>query len=103
MTHTKEVTIVPYEYFGLESGFKPKQVWIIKGDEYPDPAHKMFWGRSEEGFFPGDYKGHFTRNGKPITINYDITKCISAREEDEAKLKAIDKYIKKHEKQRLKA
>ncbi|MEM0142511.1 MAG: hypothetical protein QXL94_00955 [Candidatus Parvarchaeum sp.] len=96
MEKTKTVTLIPYKYFGINSGFTEKNVYVIKGDEHPDPAKRLMWGLDANGYdFPGDYNRNFSRNGKPIVIEYK-TKGLSALEEQKDELKAIRNYLNRH-------
>lgn len=96
----KEVTIIPYTYFGLDSGFKEIPVYVVKGNEHPDPARRLTWGYTAEGeFLSSDYNRNFTKAGKPITIKYELSgKLHTASDEEKEKFKAIKEYIKQHEK-----
>ena len=92
-----EVIIIPYKYRGVNSGFKEIPVYIVKGQESPDPFHKLYWGYKENGeLLAGDYKGNFTKSGKPIKLEkfVDSSKIVTARQEDEEKTKLIRRYLK---------
>ncbi len=93
MAKTKEVKIIPYEYWGMESGFKTKNVFVIKGEESPDPTKRMLWARDCKGNVISDFKRGFTRKGKPISIKFK-TRGLTAHSEKEDMIKAVDKYIK---------
>lgn len=89
----KKASIIPYEYWGMESGFKTKKVFIIKGEESPDPAKMMLWGRDCDGNVISDFKRGFERKGRPIEVTFK-TKGLTAHQEKEDMIKAIDKKIK---------
>ncbi|MDP2672002.1 MAG: hypothetical protein Q8O68_00645 [Candidatus Daviesbacteria bacterium] len=97
----KEVTIIPYTYWGMESGFKEIDVAVIKGEEHPDPAKQLLWGRDCNGNVISDFKKRgWTKSGNPIKIEYKINPnniCrLTAHCEKEEMIKVVDEYWKKN-------
>ena len=88
----KSVVLIPYKYFGMESGFKEVDVFVIEGKESPDPSKLMLWGRGCNGIV-SDFKRSFERKGAKIPLGYK-TKALSAAGEDKDMLDAVDSFIK---------
>lgn len=92
MAKRKTATLIPYDYYVWG---KTKRVWVDKEDASPDPSGLLLWGYDDCGrSIKGDFKRQFTKAGKPIKIEYDISDTRTAMQEKSRKIEAIKNSIR---------
>lgn len=90
----KQVTLLPYEYYGFEG---PRGlVWVDKDNKFPDPGRRMNWGRSasDPNIVVSDFQRQFSRTmADTATITYVVPPMTTASAEQKIRLEAIKKWI----------
>lgn len=88
----KTATLLPYTYtkYGRGMGI----VYVDKENPSPDPFKKMIWGLTKDLQTVSDFKGFFTRAGKPIPVEYEVPPRSTAAGEKAVRAKAITAAIK---------